>query len=395
MSTLELVRLALSRLRRSRVRAALTMLGVVIGVASVVGLVSVGRGTTARITDQLSSLGTNLLTISPAGRTASGSLTVDDATAIAGLTGLAAVAPEIETQGVVATSATNTTTTSMVGTSAQYAQVRAYDVWQGTFLSQLEVDRSLRGVVLGASVASDLGLGAEAVGSSVQINGIPFEVVGILQPKGGAGFANPDDEVLVPLGVVSRYFVGGSGVRTIGVSVADGVDMQSMRDQIAELLRVRHGIGATDTDDFQIFDQTQLLQAASTISGTLTLLLGGIASIALVVGGIGIMNIMLVSVRERTREIGIRKALGARGRDILSQFLIEAVTLSLVGGAIGIGAGLIVSALIGRLAGWGFIFDPATIAAATLFSLAVGVVFGVWPARQAARLDPVAALRYE
>jgi putative ABC transport system permease protein len=395
MSTLELVRLALSRLRRSRVRAALTMLGVVIGVASVVGLVSVGRGTTARITDQLSSLGTNLLTISPAGRTASGSLTVDDATAIAGLTGLAAVAPENETQGVVATSAANTTTTSIVGTSAQYAQVRAYDVWQGTFLSQLGVDRSLRGVVLGASVASDLGLGADAVGSSVQINGIPFEVVGILQPKGGAGFANPDDEVLVPLGVVSKYFVGGSSVRTIGVSVADGVDMQSMRDQIAELLRVRHGIGASDTDDFQIFDQTQLLQAASTISGTLTLLLGGIASIALVVGGIGIMNIMLVSVRERTREIGIRKALGARGRDILSQFLMEAVTLSLVGGAIGIGAGLIVSALIGRLAGWGFIFDPATIAAATLFSLAVGVVFGVWPARQAARLDPVAALRYE
>jgi putative ABC transport system permease protein len=395
MSTLELVRLALSRLRRSRVRAALTMLGVVIGVASVVGLVSVGRGTTARITDQLSSLGTNLLTISPAGRTASGSLTIDDATAVAGLTGLAAVAPEIETQGVVATSATNTTTTSIVGTSAQYAQVRAYDVWQGTFLSPLEVGQSLHSVVVGASVASDLGLGAEAVGSSVQIEGIPFEVVGILQPKGGAGFANPDDEVLVPLGVVSKYFVGGSGVRTIGVSVADGVDMQSTRNQIAELLRVRHGIGGTDTDDFQIFDQTQLLQAASTISGTLTLLLGGIASIALVVGGIGIMNIMLVSVRERTREIGIRKALGARGRDILSQFLIEAVTLSLVGGAIGIGAGLIVSALIGRLAGWGFIFDPATIAAATLFSLAVGVVFGVWPARQAARLDPVAALRYE
>jgi putative ABC transport system permease protein len=394
-STLELVRLALSRLRRSRVRAALTMLGVIIGVASVVGLVSVGRGTTARITEQLSSLGTNLLTISPSGRTAEGSLTVDDATAIAGITGLAAVAPEIETQGVVETSATNTTTTSIVGTSAQYAQVRAYDVWQGTFLSQLDVDRSLRSVVLGASVASDLGLGAEAVGSSVQISGIPFEVVGILQPKGGAGFANPDDQVLVPLGAVSKYFVGGSGVRTIGVSVADGVDMQSTRNQIAELLRVRHGIGATDTDDFQIFDQTQLLQAASTISGTLTLLLGGIASIALVVGGIGIMNIMLVSVRERTREIGIRKALGARGRDILSQFLIEAVTLSLVGGAIGIGAGLVVSALIGRLAGWGFIFDPATLAAATLFSLAVGVVFGVWPARQAARLDPVAALRYE
>jgi len=393
MSALELVRLALSRLRRARVRAALTMLGVVIGVASVVGLVSVGRGTTARITQQLNSLGTNLLTISPSSGGAT--LTLDDATAIAGLTGLAAVAPEIQTQGAVATSATNTTSTSIVGTSAEYAQVRAYDVWQGTFLSPVEVDRALRSVVLGASVATNLGLGADSVGSNVTIEGIPFQVVGILQPKGGSGFNNPDDEVLIPLGAVARYFVGGTGVRAIGVSVADGADMQSMKDTITELLRVRHGIGASGTDDFQIFDQTQLLQAASTISDTLTLLLGGIASIALVVGGIGIMNIMLVSVRERTREIGIRKALGARGRDILSQFLIEAVTLSLLGGAIGVILGLIVSALIGRLAGWGFIFDPAILVVATVFSLAVGVVFGVWPARQAARLDPVVALRYE
>jgi putative ABC transport system permease protein len=396
MSILELVRLALSRLRRSRVRAALTMLGVIIGVASVVGLVSVGRGTTAQITAQLSALGTNLLTISPTGgQSSSAALTLDDAAAIADIDGIAAVAPEIETQATVATSATNTTTTSVVGTSAQYAHVRAYEVWQGAFLSEVEVDGSLRSVVLGATVASNLGLGAEALGTTVKVNGIPFEVVGILQPKGGAGFQNPDNQVLVPLGVVSKYFVGGSTLRTIGVSVADGVDMQATRNQIAELLRVRHGIGSADADDFQIFDQTQLLQAATTISGTLSLLLGGIASIALVVGGIGIMNIMLVSVRERTREIGIRKALGARGRDILSQFLIEAVVLSLVGGAIGIGAGLVVSALIGRLAGWGFIFDPTTVAAATLFSLAVGVVFGVWPARQAARLDPVAALRFE
>ena len=394
MSPLELVRLALSRLRRARVRAALTMLGVVIGVGSVVGLVSVGRGTTARITAQLNSLGTNLLTISPSGG-GGDTLTLDDATAIAALDGLAAVAPEIQTQGAVATSATNTTSTSIVGTSAQYAQVRAYDVWQGTFLSPVEVDASLRSVVLGASVATNLGLGADSVGSNVTIEGIPFQVVGILQPKGGSGFNNPDDQVLIPLGTVSKYFVGGTGVRAIGVSVAEGVDMQSMKDSISELLRVRHGIGATDTDDFQIFDQTQLLQAASTISDTLTLLLGGIASIALVVGGIGIMNIMLVSVRERTREIGIRKALGARGRDILSQFLIEAVTLSLLGGLIGVLAGLLVSAVIGRLAGWGFIFDPATLVVATAFSLAVGVVFGVWPARQAARLDPVVALRYE
>jgi putative ABC transport system permease protein len=396
MSAIELIRLALSRLRRGRVRAALTMLGVIIGVASVVGLVSVGRGTTARITDQLSSLGTNLLTISPSGGGGSTStLTLDDATAIAAVPGVAAVAPEIQTQAVVATSTSNTTTTSVVGTSADYLTVRAYEVWQGTFLSRIAVDQGLRQVVLGATVATDLGLGAEAVGSQVTIGGLPFEVIGILQPKGGAGFANPDDEVLVPVGVVRKYFVGGTGIRTVGVSVADGYDMQAARDSIAELLRVRHGIGTTDTDDFQIFDQTQLLAAASTISGTLTLLLGGIASIALIVGGIGIMNIMLVSVRERTREIGIRKALGARGRDILSQFLIEALTLSLIGGLIGVLLGLVVSAVIGRIAGWGFIFDPNTIAVATMFSLAVGIVFGVWPARQAARLDPVIALRYE
>jgi putative ABC transport system permease protein len=396
MSLIELIRLALSRLRRGRVRAALTMLGVIIGVASVVGLVSVGRGTTARITDQLSSLGTNLLTVNPSGRFGGDTtLTVDDADAIAAIDGIAGVAPEIQASGVVATSATNTTTTSIVGTSAAYATVRAYDVWQGTFLTDVQVDQSLRSVVLGATVASDLGLGADAIGTTVSIEGIPFEIVGILQPKGGSGFNDPDSQVLVPLGTVSKYFVGGSGVRSIGLSVADGAAMDGVRNEVAELLRVRHGIGADDSDDFQIFDQTQLLEAASSISGTLTLLLGGIASIALIVGGIGIMNIMLVSVRERTREIGVRKALGAKGSDILSQFLIEALTLSLLGGFIGVLAGLVVSAVIGRIAGWGFIFDPNTIAMATLFSLLVGVVFGVWPARQAARLDPVIALRYE
>ncbi|HJP89449.1 MAG TPA: ABC transporter permease [Candidatus Limnocylindrales bacterium] len=396
MSPLELIRLALSRLRRGRVRAALTMLGVVIGVASVVGLVSVGTGTTARITQQLSSLGTNLLTISPSGfSNGDSTLTLDDAKAIEALQGLAGVAPEIQTQATVAASATNTATTSIVGTSAAYATVRAYDVWQGTFLTDVAVDRSLRVAVLGATTASNLGLGAEAVGTEIRIGGIPFTIAGILQPKGGAGFANPDDEVLIPIGTVQKYFVGGNGVRSVGVSVADDADMTSVRNQISELLRVRHGIGASDQDDFSIFDQTQLLQAASTITGTLTLLLGGIASIALLVGGIGIMNIMLVSVRERTREIGIRMALGARRRDIQSQFLIEALTLSVIGGFVGVLFGLLISAGIGKLAGWGFIFDPGTIVVATVFSLAVGIVFGVWPARQAARLDPVVALRFE
>ena len=394
MNAFELLRLALSRLRTSRLRAALTMLCVVIGVASVVALVGVGQGTTSNITTRLSALGTNLLPISPTGRSTTAALTTEDAAAIAKIDGIAAVAPELQTSSSIVVG-TKSTTTSVVGTSADYARVRAYDVWQGTFLTPAAVEQGLRVVVLGATTASDLGLDATSIGSTISIGGLPFEVIGILQPKGGSGFQNPDDQVLVPLATVSKYFVAGDTVRTIGVSVSSDDQMASVTTAITALLRVRHKLAATDTADFSIFNQTQLLDAASSISATLTLLLGGIASISLVVGGIGIMNIMLVSVRERTREIGIRKAVGARGRDILAQFLIEALTLSLLGGLIGIAVGLGVSALIGQLAGWGFQFNPLTVAAAVVFSLIVGIVFGVWPARMAARLDPINALRYE
>ena len=392
MNLVELLRLALARLRTSRLRAALTMLGVVIGVASVVALVGVGQGTTSNITSRLASLGTNLLTISPSG--GASTLTLDDAAAIAALDGVAAVAPELQTSATIAVG-TKTTTTSVVGTNASYAQVRAYDVWQGSFLTDPTVSHGLRVAVLGATTATDLGLDASSLGTTVTVDGLPFQVIGILQPKGGAGFNNPDDQVLVPLATVSKYFVAGDTVRTIGVSVASDDRMTELTDEITALLRDRHELGATDTADFSVFNQTQLLDAASSISATLTLLLGGIASISLIVGGIGIMNIMLVSVRERTREIGIRKAVGARGRDILLQFLIEALTLSLLGGLIGIVLGLGVSALIGQIAGWGLQLSPSTVAAAVIFSLIVGVVFGVWPARQAARLDPITALRYE
>ena len=394
MNPFELLRLALSRLRTSRLRAALTMLGVVIGVASVVALVGVGQGTTANITARLAGLGTNLLTVSPTGRSSTSPLTLEDAAAIAKIAGIAAVAPELQTSTSVVVG-TKTTTTSVIGTSAAYAQVRAYDVWEGSFLTDALTDDGLRVAVLGATTASDLGLDATSIGSTIQVGGLPFTVIGILQPKGGSGFQNPDDQVLVPLAAVSKYFVSGDSIRTIGVSVATDDQMTEATNAITALLRDRHELAATDAADFQVFNQTQLLDAASSISATLTLLLGGIASISLIVGGIGIMNIMLVSVRERTREIGIRKAVGARGRDILAQFLIEALTLSLLGGLIGILLGLAVSALIGQLAGWGFQFNPTTVAAAVLFSLAVGVVFGVWPARMAARLDPISALRYE
>jgi putative ABC transport system permease protein len=391
-SPLELIRLAFSRLRTSRVRAALTMLGVIIGVASVVALVGVGQGTTSGITSRLAGLGTNLLTVNP--RNGSSGLTLSDVAAVAAIPNIAAVAPELQRSGTVA-SGRETTTTSIIGTTASYAEVRAYEVWQGTFLTDVSVADNLRVVVLGSTVADNLNLDAQAVGTDVAIDGLPFRVIGILQPKGGTGFQDPDDQVMVPIGVVQKYFVGSGTIRTIGISVASVDAMTGAKTAITTALYRQHGLAATATADFSILDQAQLLATASSIAGTLALLLGGIASISLVVGGIGIMNIMLVSVRERTREIGIRKAVGARGRDILAQFLIEALTLSLLGGMIGVVLGLGVSALIGHIAGWGFAFSPVIVAVALLFSLAVGIVFGVWPARQAARLDPISALRWE
>ena len=403
MTALDLVQLALSRLRSSRLRAVLTMLGVIIGVASVVALVAVGQGATRGITTQLQSLGTNLLTVNP-GRTVSGAsrgaagsvttLTLEDATALAALPGVAGVAPELSTQQIVR-AGTNNTTTTIVGTTAAYALVRNETLWQGSFLTALDDQLGLRVAVLGATTADDLGLGATALGSDIAVGGIPFRVIGILQPKGGAGFLNQDDKVVVPVGAVRARFVGGDNVRTIGVSVATAAQMTSVNAAITSTLETRHQIAPGAADDFTVFDQAQLLGAVSSVSTLLTVLLAGIASISLVVGGIGIMNIMLVSVRERTREIGIRKAIGARSRDILRQFLIEALTLSLLGGAIGIVLGLLVSAAIGQIAGWGFAFSPLTLVVAAGFSAAVGVVFGVWPARQAARLDPITALRYE
>ncbi len=403
MSPRELIGLALGRLGTSRLRSILTMLGVIIGVASVVALVSVGQGATSGITSRLEGLGTNLLTVNPGSSTsgftrgAAGSattLTLDDATAIGKLDGVAAVAPERSTQALVVAGRQNTTT-SVVGTTADYAMVRAYSVWQGSFLTTPAVDAGLRVAVLGATTADDLGLTADSVGTSISIAGLPFQVVGILQPKGSTGPFSQDDQILVPITTIEHHFLSGDAVRSIGVSVASADQVDLVTAEIDSTLRTRHGLSATATADFTIADQAQLLETVGSVTGLLTILLAGIASISLIVGGIGIMNIMLVSVRERTREIGIRKAVGARGRDILAQFLVEALTLSVLGGFIGIVAGVAVSALIGAIAGWGFVFNPVTIVVAVAFSLLVGVVFGVWPARTAARLDPIAALRYE
>jgi putative ABC transport system permease protein len=402
-SPLELLRLAFSRLATSRLRSALTMLGVIIGVASVVALVGIGQGTSSNITARLSGLGTNLLTVTP-GATRTGNtrgvqgsattLTLDDATAIRGLADVAAVEPELSGQGLVTSGSLNTTTT-ILGTTPDYPTVRAYTIAAGSFLSDLDVERGLRVAVLGATTASDLGLDSGSIGATIQIGGLPFEVKGILAAKGTGTFQNQDDQVVIPVSVVQKYFVGTGSVRTVGVSVASQDSMDIVTAEITSLLRQRHGLASTATDDFSIANQAQLLETASSISATLTLLLGGIASISLIVGGIGIMNIMLVSVRERTREIGIRKAIGARRRDILAQFLVEALTLSLLGGLVGVAVGLATSAALSRLGGLAIVLNPLTLGVAVGFSALIGVLFGVWPARQAAVLDPIAALRYE
>jgi putative ABC transport system permease protein len=257
------------------------------------------------------------------------------------------------------------------------------------------VDAGLRVAVIGSDTATTLGLTSADIGSTIKIGGLPFELLGILKAKGSSGPGSNDDVVIIPITAVQHYFDDTDSVRSIAISVATAEQMDTVKASATALLEQRHGIAAGGTDDFSIADQAQLLASVDSISQLLTILLAGIASISLVVGGIGIMNIMLVSVRERTREIGIRKAIGARGRDILAQFLVEALTLSVIGGAIGVVLGIGVSVAIGLVAGWGFTFQPMTVLMAVGFSLLVGVVFGVWPARQAARLDPIVALRYE
>jgi len=403
MKLTDLFGLALSRLGTGKLRTGLTMLGVIIGVASVVALVSIGEGATSGINSRLQGLGTNLLSVTPgatttgATRGAFGSattLTIEDATALTTQPDIAGVAPELSSSHLIVAGSLNETTT-VIGTTPAYPLVFAYDMWQGSFLTQASVDHGLRVAVLGNTTATNLGLGASSVGSTVYISGLPFDVVGIMQPKGGTGFVSPDDEVLIPVTTARNLFVGTDSVRAIGVSVTSSRQMTAATAEITTALDQRHGIGASGTPDFTITSQTQLLSTVGSITTLLTVLLAGIASISLLVGGIGIMNIMLVSVRERTHEIGIRKAIGARGRDVLLQFLFEALMISVSGGLIGIVIGLAATAVIALFAGWAFAFNPITVVVSVVFSLIIGVIFGVWPASQAARLDPVVALSYE
>jgi len=402
----EALRLALRRLQTNALRTSLTALGVIIGVASLVALLAVGQGTQAAITSRISSLGTNLLNISAGSsffgglRGAAGSastLTIGDATAISTLPGVAAVAPEMPVSNAVVTDGRTNTTTSMTGTTQAEATVRNYQVQYGTFLSQLDVSQGLRVAVLGPATVTSLGTTPDQiVGSTINVNGIPFRVVGVTQPKGGAtGFNNPDDFVFAPITAVQTLFTGSTTLRAIAVSVADPNQLSVVSAEIQSTLRNRHGLTGSTSNDFTLASQDQLLAVATSQSQTLQRFLIGVAAIAMIVGGIGIANTMLVSVRERVREIGTRKAIGARRRDIGRQFLVEAVIVSLGGAVIGIVLGLLLTGPVGSAVNVTATPSWQGVALAFGSALVVGVLAGYFPAQQAARLDPVEALRYE
>lgn len=414
-------RIALRALGANKLRTALTMLGVIIGVGAVIALMSIGRGAQEQIISRIRGMGTNLLFITPgsinqggvrSGQGQAPTLTLEDAQAIAdpsNVPTVALVAPEITTGGQIAFGPNNTFT-RIVGTTPEYQDVRNWRVADGEFISRQHLDARSNVVVLGANVAQTL-FGddptASPVGQTVRINRINFRVVGVMGAKGAQALGNQDDQVIVPITTVATRLLrnrttrGGTQVNQITVQVAEASDLDETVQRIGELLRERHRVAQ---DDFTIRSQEDLLQTATQITGTMTVLLGSIAGISLVVGGIGIMNIMLVSVTERTREIGIRKAVGAKRRDILMQFLVESVLVSVLGGAVGIGLGIGVSRLIAGArvpgvaagaTGLPSVVTPDAVLLAFGVSAAVGLFFGIYPASRAARLHPIEALRYE
>jgi|DewCreStandDraft_5_1066085.scaffolds.fasta_scaffold00240_77 putative ABC transport system permease protein len=421
MSVSEGVRIALRALAANKLRTALTMLGVIIGVGAVIALMSIGKGAQQQITERIRGMGTNLLFITPGSITQGGvrsgqgqapTLTLEDALAIAdpsNVPTVALVAPEITTGAQIAYGPTNTFT-RIIGTTPEYQEVRNWRVAEGEFISRQHVDARSNVVVLGANVAQTLfGSDPEAspVGQTVRINRINFRVIGVMEAKGAQALGNQDDMALMPITTVATRFLrnrttrGGTLVNQITVQVAEASAMEETVQRIGELLRQRHRVVQ---DDFVIRSQEDLLNTANQITGTLTVLLGSIAGISLVVGGIGIMNIMLVSVTERTREIGIRKAVGAKRRDILIQFLVESTLVSVLGGVVGIVLGIGVSRLIAGAripgvaagtAGLPSVVTPDAVLLAFGVSAAVGLFFGIYPASRAARLNPIEALRYE
>ncbi|MGB6423345.1 MAG: ABC transporter permease [Anaerolineales bacterium] len=399
---------ALESLATNKTRSGLTIIGIVIGVAAVIAIVSIGRGAEGTITDSIQGIGTNLLFVFQGGSEEVRNpkpLTMGDAEAMTDpfqAPSVVGVAPILQ-DSVKVTAGGESTTTQISGVTPDYGPVRNANVSEGEFINQEHLLGQASVALLGTEVAEDLfARTAGLVGETVRIEGRPFRVIGVLESKGGSGFSNEDDVILVPLTTAQTRLIRRSShdnVDMIMVQAFSADTVPSASQEISHILQTRHrtAIGA---DDFTIFTQQDFLDTAQTITSVLTIFLGGIAAISLLVGGIGIMNIMLVSVTERTREIGLRKALGARRIDILVQFLTESALLSLIGGVIGIGLGALISYAVGRIAAASDTpLTPSigldTVLLATLFSAAVGLFFGLYPANRAASLEPVEALRYE
>ncbi|HSF46995.1 MAG TPA: ABC transporter permease [Burkholderiales bacterium] len=398
-------RIALRALARNKLRAFLTMLGIIFGVGAVIAMVAIGEGAKATIREQIASLGTNVLVILPGSGTQGGvrfgsgavrTLVDDDAKAMAReLPAVAFTSPLVRRQEQVIAGNLNWATL-VQGVAPEVQQIRDWEVADGRFLHEGDVESAAKVAVIGQTVAQQLFGNDTPTEAVIRIRNIPFRVVGVLTRKGQSGQgADQDDTVMIPYTTMQKRLMRITWVHTILVKAVNAERVEEAQEQIVMLLRQRHRIGPDREDDFDVRNLSDIAEAASTTARVMGALLGSVASISLLVGGIGIMNIMLVSVTERTREIGIRMAVGARSRDIMLQFLVEAVVMAVTGGLIGILLGIGSSELLKKWAQWPTLIDPGIVAIAFLFSGAVGVFFGFYPAQKAANLDPIEALRYE
>jgi putative ABC transport system permease protein len=397
--------IALRALRRNKMRSTLTVLGIVIGVASVVTMVAVGNGAQRSIQNQVASLGENLLTIYAAssrsgavrgGLGTASTITLADAEAIRReVSGVVAVSPEISTTAQAIASGRNWST-SIVGESEDYLRIRNWDLRSGWMFTEREVRAAAKVALIGTKASSELFGPLDPVGQTVRVKNIPFVIIGLLTSKGTGAGGNQDDRIIIPYTTAMKRITGDKYLRSVNVQIETSGLMDAAQEQITSLLRQRHGLNAGHDDDFNIFNQKEIADTANSITKIVTYLLGAIAGISLLVGGIGIMNIMLVSVTERTREIGIRMAVGAQPFAVKLQFLVEAITLSILGGLIGVLIGIGASAAIGLFtSSFKAIVSVNSIVLALAVSLAIGVFFGVYPARKAAALNPIDALRSE
>ena len=392
-------------LSANKARSGLTILGIVIGIGSVIAMVSIGQGASGQIQSSIEGLGSNLLTVMPgfiqpgrgivsSGRGSAQTLKNEDIEVLRQISGIAYISPEVQRRFQIVASGNNTNST-IIGVEPDYAQVRNISPSAGSFITDSQVRSMGRVAVLGPTVAQDLfGEGNDPVGKTIRINRVNFKVIGILQSKGSAGFFNPDDTVFVPLTTMQKILVGDDSLSTIAISVQSKGLMPQVQEEATAVLIAKHRVDP-QSPDFSIISQADILGTLTQVTDTFTIFLAAVAGISLIVGGIGIMNMMLTTVTERTREIGLRKAIGAKKKDISMQFLAEAVTLTFLGGGTGVALGWILSILVSSFSGIATSVSFSTILLAFGVSAAIGIVFGYYPARRAASLNPIEALRYE